>query len=399
MLRIDGNISFTFFDRVDKNKRILILGEIHNSKNLCANTESSIGVHKYLFDLAMNSPECLDIFLEAESTGKVINIYKRYYNGFIKLFKTKSTKEHKILEEMKRIASASLSDYTNPITPIRQIFGSCDLSSQGNDCPIPNLRYHYIDLRLQNDFKGLFSLYNNFIDPIYLLPTNKLGLKAVSDLIDTNNRIIFEYLVGFDISLNAKETFNHFFSLLYSESLLDFFSKQHKEYLKIYKKELKTAYHNIRDFQKFKDILYYSIILGGTDIDFIVSESNDDVLKFDDPIKKYMVDSIKEECKTDKDYGLNVSIINFFVMKFLLTAQMDVYFLLRWFSDRNNISGGCGGKEFKRSKNSVVYVGAAHAETYTNFFKLFFETEPKIERRNHVDNNCMVIGEAFDFFS
>lgn len=64
-------------------------------------------------------------------------------------------------------------------------------------------------------------------------------------------------------------------------------------------------------------------------------------------------------------------------MNFLLLAQMDVYFLLRWFSDRRNSPEEC--KNFKRSKISVVYVGAKHAETYTFFFKSFFNVQPKIE--------------------
>lgn len=95
----------------------------------------------------MNAPECLDIFLESDSTYKPLT---KYYNDFINIFKPRDEKEKEILDEMKRISNLQLSNFNNPLTAVRGIFEFCDLSSQNNKCQIPKLRYHYVDLRMQN---------------------------------------------------------------------------------------------------------------------------------------------------------------------------------------------------------------------------------------------------------
>lgn len=402
-LRLSGNISFTFFHDLN-GRRLLILGERHSIENICDNKEKAVHPHKFLFDLAKNAPECLDIFLEETSKDEIIKDkmfgYYKYYNSFTKMFKSKDNGEEEILKQMEIISNRDLSQYGSPLAAVREVFGFCDTSSQKNKCPLSKVRYHYVDLRLQND-NGSIKLYDNFYDPVYFTPNYKKSLKAVAEMVDVENKILFEYHVGFDTSKQAKSLFKKFFISLYSPELYEMYEEQHKKYMKFYEEEKRKSITNIGDFERFKNILYNSMMISKIDTDIIIEFTESHFGKFTGGFLKYqelLNDKIRKESLIDSNYAFDIKILSIFIMGFILASQMDVYFLLRWFSKRgHNKDNDKTCESFV--KNSVVYVGSAHAETYTCFFKEWFNTDATIERRNNLNDSCMIVDEKFDFFN
>ncbi len=87
--KLSGPCSFTFFS--EPNLKILILGEVHDLENICKKSKH-YEVQDWLFDLSMDAPECLDIFLEED-----MNSHQRARN--IPRFKNVSSPLEAILEQ------------------------------------------------------------------------------------------------------------------------------------------------------------------------------------------------------------------------------------------------------------------------------------------------------------
>ena len=346
---LSGPSIFTFFPNINE-KRILLLGESHNVKEICEENYCEgkkanckvYEVHEWLGDLAKNAPECLDFFLE------IPYVLPYGQTGGVK----------------------PLKDFNSGVSAIRDEFNQCwsYVTEKKETCYSDHLRFHYIDLRGHYEFTQKLSLVYFPFAYIYLKvgPTVFNGAVISLDrehktVSDERKKIIFSYLLGIGRNQKARTTFNYYVSNLAEVSGMthplpwEDFNKHMTLYYKKIDKELSKMNPNI-DKDKFLKILF--------DI--------------------YIEKSIAEP-------------------SIIVTVPMDVYFLSRLFiifDDKKLNRGplGCRDLKYMEIKNTIVYGGGSHIKIYVEFLRRYFEVAPKISINQPYTNKCIKLDPPFDFF-
>ena len=168
---LSGPSTFLFFKNLE-GKRILLLGEAHDTYGICT-TNCQKGsqcptqiyeVHEWLSDLAKNAPQCLDIFVEQDYQTNV------------------------------QTGGKPLGEYGAPIEAVSDQFKICNnvdktsCYSQFNN----NLRYHYIDLRPLDNLSQLDYWMEKYPDATY-----SAGNEMQQYFYDHRQQI-FDYAFGYN---------------------------------------------------------------------------------------------------------------------------------------------------------------------------------------------------------
>jgi hypothetical protein len=215
LIKLSGPSVFKFYDNIN-GKRILLLGEVHNIYRLCNRKDNIYEIHNWLYDLAENAPECLDLFVE--------DIYM-------------SAKHKKNLKNIKA--------YGAPIPAVRDKF--INYNSQKS-------RYHQVDIR-----QGEVSE-DPFISMYYFFAKKNIN-KLESDELDIiisnfNKKNIISYILGIDTSEFNKDYYLEFLSAINKFLGANFIiSNKNKFPFKIIDKELSKMNKSI-DKHAFIQTLY-----------------------------------------------------------------------------------------------------------------------------------------------
>jgi hypothetical protein len=191
---IVGINSFIYFNNLNGNK-LLLMGEHHNTKNIC-NTDY-YEIHKYLYDIAVNEKECLDIFIEES--------FLRHRNNW---------------RSAKMIRDMPLTEFKSPLRAIRDMFEGCNVKNN-KKCFAENVRYHLIDIR-EIEYIGYGPISHLFQKNVLL------------DNIDIDDKdILLKYYMGWDKSKESENTFLHYLYLIIGDNtlenkLIDYMSSYHK---------------------------------------------------------------------------------------------------------------------------------------------------------------------------
>ena len=333
---LNGPVSFLFYPNI-QGKKILLLGDIHNIHALCninsCSTQNDPGckiyeVQQWLSDLATSSPQCLDIFVE-----------------------------HPYIKSQK--GGAALQSSPNPLQAIRNQFRSCAINKI--KCP-PNLRYHYVDIRLI-EFEGetIPDPLGKLLDiiSIYGLSTQWYNLIP---LYINQIPIIKEYYIGYNRTTPAKNIFYQFYqdlakivSIPYNQDSLD---TEINALWKIFDKQLSKTTLNKNQF--FQALL---------------------------------------KVHSQPPIDIHGS---------LLTLPMDVYLLSRLFTqfDIHKMKRGpigCHDPKYSQIHNAIIYAGDYHIRLYQKFIHQYFNILPLISKTgNPLDPlrpQCIKLDQPFDFFA
>ena len=404
--------SFTFFNNIN-NKKILLLGEVHDVKGhrcgkkcsidkLCLNGEDYVMniIKKYkLFD------ETLDVFIES------LYHKKNLYN----------------IEKNKN------SRHNNPLHILDKRLDVCmNLNKKMCKYKFPNLRLHYVDVRKYN------YNFNNYSNTPFLLigyhlnHINKINNSNhdVKYFINTSHfndkiKVIQKYILhkNFKTKIYKKNIINvikfitgisddpnDYIILLYKlypitivlSLLID--CKSHKS-IKLYSllvDNFKPEMFNINAYKKFgsaenkyrkifqkqyknNNLLNNHIYkITNVILNFNIQEFN-----FNKTIKK--LNQKFEKINTINDFMINIfnsKTIQKYFFSDLPVYLMDIYTILRMFRTFKDDS----------TPNNIVFVGGSyHARVYTEVIKYFFKKKPMINKIS--DDNCIKLNKPFDFFT
>ena len=329
LTKLSGCFSFTFFIFKD-GKKNLLLGESHNLEGICSD---GYQIHRWLYDLIKNAPSqngCTDLFVEDEFTD-YFSSEEEYFNQNIENFTN----------------IKDLFEYQSGMVAIQKTFKICKYAVL-QKCPLPKLRYHFIDTRGYDPITKIFLNRHNYSDN-----WEKAEAYLSKHFID-----IYLYCAGFHDNNNL---INNYYKIL-----------------------IKGTGKTIKYLNQNNDRTQY--------LEFINKQLNKIKQPFDiERFFKILSESAKEFSMSN----------NFSRASTLLAVRMDVYFLLRWFHnyDIDKMDRGPVGCQDERATNSIVCGGDAHIEIYTNFFKKFFSIEPVIMIRNDPDNKCITLDKPFDFYA
>ena len=227
----------------------------------------------------------------------------------------------------------------NSLQTIRDIFSSCDVFNNRKICPIPSIRYHFIDVRLETGFNGVLFTLLEFLRKIRNEIDNFTGLL---DFGDENYINILNYHVGFDVSLENEDIFKIFFTGFYGDELYKVYMIKHEKYMYFYERVLNKSINYI-EFDRFKECYINSLLKSTVTTRYISELSN--IPKFSESSPNLSNDCFK--------------IIEILTVM-LLASQMDIYFLLRWFQN--------------------------------------YDVNPIIDIHNKYENECLILDEPFNFF-
>lgn len=160
---LSGPCSFVYFPIVIEDMRLLILGEKHDMDSICQEHPDVQEVQNWLWDLAKDAPECLDLFVET---------FYREPPDF-----------------------ANLGDFkTNvaPLASIRSIFEDCSMNNK--ECP-KALRYHFVDIRSFHEKDTAYVDLLNLVLNHVKLDTEKLQEFYTKWGKNINN--VRDYILGF----------------------------------------------------------------------------------------------------------------------------------------------------------------------------------------------------------
>ena len=347
---LSGIIQFTLFSNLNGNK-ILLLGEEHSTEGICKKDDNSYQeVHNWLYNLAVNAPTCLDVFLES---------FYRKYN----------------FDEDNSNENDELSKYKSGLSALRTKFEKCN-TTLNKKCKFDGFRYHLIDGRVSelpyviysNEAKELIKKdfpykkdEENVIHKIY---------PKINNLIDENFEFLLMYLSMMFEDEKCIKGKNVYYEIVKMQDLsVD--KKLSSKFIKLYEENREKMYRIIqKEMEKIENF----------NINFFL------------------------ECLfySYKNYDKSKTIIDN-IRHFLYVIEMDVYFLLRYLHsyDKDKLRKGpkkCNSKEFTKNKYSIVYAGAAHTLCYMNFFILYFNTHPDVHILNPYSEKCIKLPFKFDFF-
>ncbi len=371
LISLSGPLGFTFFKNIN-GRKILLLGESHKVDTLCQSS-LAYSIHRWLIELAIEAPECLDIFCEQVTNKKIkkeTNILGKLF-GLNKRHKETDETKHIILTHiMDPISRRYLKNYDSPLDAVRDTFRVCNNLTQGNQglCPLPSLRYHVVDSRTVGKMENPFI---EMSPKVFELGTKRITF--VAEYVNVNHMEIWGYFSGLDRSKTSKQKFEAY-SLMLFEGILDdpieYVNRYLDNYFKIIDRTLKKV-RNLIDLEKFKDCLYNASIFTEPTFKDFSGDEYSDIYK-----SSYLFFSV------------------------LYCTQMDVYFLLRWFQEYDlKKPGPSGCKDYKVAKNTIFYGGAKHQITYAEFFKEYFNVTPDIDIIHRDMDQCMFLSEEFDFFA
>lgn len=351
---LSGVSSFTYFNNIE-DKRILLLGEYHLKSEKCMSlSKTSLEVQDYIYELAVNSPVCLDIFLEVPLYLKddPIKYNSRYFPD--------------INTNTKLGSSAYLSIY-HKLSAFGHIFDP--------KYPRNKIRVHYIDARTwtkSNEMSSFFKI--TYELNINLYPHELIHVLKFNNLYKND---IFEYLVGIKENNIGKEKFREYFRFLIEKTYLKSGSDL-SEHLFIEKyKEFVEDHEFIRN-------------------NFIKSVKKT-VLKIKDFKYNLFINSLLKSYKKHKSMEEHFTILDIYNV-----IYMDVYFLLRYLStyDVSKIRGPLNCRNSKESKYSIVAPGGHHTETYKHFFRFYYMKKPKVNLKDFMapKRQCIIMDKPFDFF-
>jgi len=186
---IGPSLCYYFPYNLLKNRRILLLGEVHVNNGFPqtpAILEKSNEVHIWLMNLVKNSPECIDLFVEHKYISR--------------------TESHG--EPIPFKQPTKLIDYKTPLNAIRETFLPCYTRDRQlkNICFDPNLRYHYVDVRTINENKWILShIYD--IDRVYYHKQGQIVDRKYQDFNDKTQLI--GYLLGLNNNISLMSEYAH----------------------------------------------------------------------------------------------------------------------------------------------------------------------------------------------
>ena len=179
LIRLSGVNDLYFYTNV-LGRKILLLGESHDFEGMCSPTEDTYLVEDYLWDLSVNAPECLDIFIERP----------RYASDIPK---------HRSRDKP-----------SSPLEKIEKKFESSELPS--------NLRLHQVDIRHYYDLKksvypDRFFLLDEVIDGIRTKTISDDGIRNIKLFVKEHiedMEMIAKYLIGIDTTPQNKTHYHNF---------------------------------------------------------------------------------------------------------------------------------------------------------------------------------------------
>ncbi len=341
---LSGSNTFAYFPNIN-GKRILLSGESHNVRKICEpemcmerhKNCKIYEIHNWLYDLTLNSPECLDIFIEQEYRLKPIQTGGR-----------------------------PLKNYGSPLKAIRDQFKDCAAYSKIK-CPLNQLRYHYIDLRkYRNSIKSPLSRlhdsarkYGTEMNSEQIL----INLKKKSGKIEKKywekRDKLYKYMLGIDR--------NKSIMLLY------------KNYINDIAESIGIAY-NFDEFDQYMKI-YYSII------DKEMSKMNPIIDK--DKFLMVLLNIYMDKPHLWGPLHIMPQDIYFLSRLFIIFDQKKI--------QRGPI--GCRDPNYRQIKNVIFHGGSNHTDIYISFLKQYFMLEPSIYIKTESREKCIQFPKPFDFFS
>lgn len=235
LTKLSGPHYFLYF-KIPDGRKILFLGETHNLEGICNDSINTYPIHKWLYDLILNGPECVDLFVEDD-----IAIEMPYEfiedNGRIE-----KLSNYSLDETSKRGYSSGRSG----LAAIKNTFEDCKYLN--SDCPLNKLRYHFIDARIfkyinsENNFKinvgEILYIYNNSNQLI-----NEDDRVEAKLFLDQNKEKIFKYYIGYDSCNTSKKLFKEYVNLMIKNSTLEIddidSDNYRKKYLNLINKQIK----------------------------------------------------------------------------------------------------------------------------------------------------------------
>lgn len=207
LTQLSGVNTFVYF-KLPQDRTLLILGENHNINNICEN--DIYPVHKWLYDICLNSPTCLDLFVE---DSFVFENHEKY--------------------DIELLLNLDLIKNPNPrLNMIRFIFREYTMNNKNL-----STRYHLIDARkinekIESPFVILPLMYNNII---------KNNLKnMISDNSENYDKIL-EYYSG------ATDKYSNYYNaylnnlIKNTDIILPNYIIYRQEYLKLVDKMIKKT--------------------------------------------------------------------------------------------------------------------------------------------------------------
>ena len=341
---IDGPYLMYYYKNLPENRKLLIFGENHYTPNPCNENEnknkSFITIVDYLKQIA-NNAECVDIYIENDYKNKELTRY-----------------------------SDNSTDNLIYLNQLRRIFLKCDDKNK-KFCKYKNARIH-------------------FSDPRVIFETNVIDSSGSIDnyIEDVMNGSI----------LTMPELY-----LMRTNLSCDHYRRQ-SDYPKF--KEVIKYLMGWKTDEKYKNYYcdYISYITEGYSFDGIANSWSEKYFQIIDKekkkIKHFSIEKIyKTLYKIYENYYKN-NILPTFEISFCI--PMDTYFILRYlmnFKKSNMNRGPIGCQDVDYSKNTIMYCGAGHAETYKLFFNDFFKVEPEMSVEQQTDNidSCLELPDGFEF--
>ncbi len=303
----------------------------------------------YLKQIADNAEECIDIYIE-------------------EFYKTKQFTRFNLSLEYDKVRYG-MNNFLN-LNKLRTTFRGCNDRNK-LFCKYENTRIHFSDPRVIHktnviDYSGSIDKYIKNINDGSILTTPEL------------------YLMETNISTNCYQLPTNY--------------PKFKEVIKFligWKRE-----------EKYKNYYcdYISYITGGYSFNILINNWSEEYFKIIDKEKKKIKNfSIEKIYKTLYKIYENYYENNIFTT-FLITLciPMDIYFIFRYlmnFKKSNMNRGPSGCRDTDYSKNTIIYCGFSHAETYRNFINIFFDIEPEINIQQNINvfNSCLELPDEFEF--
>lgn len=360
---LTGPSLFVFFPNIE-GKRILLLGEQHTTDYLCGyvygdtqryysdNKNGSVclkmkkpanchiyEIQKYLYDLANETPECLDLFVEQSYVQKGNEPQKK---------------------DFWVDKGSSLRNYFSPLDAVEQIFEDCytgDVAKK-RKCVSDRLRYHYIDVRKYSEDMLVSPFYTYYQEAAYgenPLPSST----QIDQKYEQHKKQIYGYLMSFDTTSEAQHLYYQYVKELFKSAGLTYNDKSSKDYVKHFHQLIR------KEFTK--------------------------MVKHDrQSIMKKLIDIYGSWDHKDKLWIA------------LMSMPMDLYFISRLFIqfDRNKLARGPSGCQQDEIKNVILYGGSDHVRVYVEFFMSYFNQDPSIYLDQTTSKNqCLIFDQPFDFFA
>jgi len=339
-LRILSGPHILVFFRDLSGKKILLLGERHETSNLCSDTlleeNYAYEVHKWLVQIAIDAPSCVDIFTET------------YYKNIGKC------KE-----------KGKLSTFSAPLSAVE-----CEFERLINDGDLPPyVRYHNIDIRLLEGIQFPISEWTMKVfsktnlggqEGLYMF----IKITQTRHMFSGQESVLIGHLLTMDRSENARKIHDEFMHELFQKASLAYdknkYSLIYDKYVRLIDKEFSKS-----SLDKNKTLLLLSNI--------------------------YLRD-------INKSHFDLYSILLAIPMDLYFLVRLFIKF------DETKLQRGPKGCRMKKdvtANNVIVYGGAQHIKIYTEFFESYFNiVEPTLMIGDiNNESQCIEFDEPFDFYT